>query len=144
MKVQEFLDKEQEDRVVESIRSAERNTSGEIRVHIENRCRGEVIRKAARIFRWLKMHKTAARNGVLFYVAVEDQKFAIIADEGINQKVPENFWNQIKAEMEAYFRKGDYATGLEKGILMTGEQLQSHFPYQSDDVNELPDEISYG
>jgi uncharacterized membrane protein len=90
------------------------------------------------------MHKTKLRNGVLFYLAIEDRLFAILGDAGINQKVPEGFWDEIKHEMLVLLKNNDPVGALEKGILMAGEQLKSHFPYQSDDVNELSDEISIG
>jgi uncharacterized membrane protein len=75
---------------------------------------------------------------------VEDKKFAILGDVGINVLVPEGFWDQIKDVMTRRFKEGDFAGGLSEGILMSGEQLKTHFPYQSDDVNELSDEISFG
>ncbi len=90
------------------------------------------------------MHKTELRNGVLFYLAVKDQKFAILGDAGINVKVPDNFWDDIKEHMLLNFKDSKYAKGLEEGIKMAGEQLKKHFPFQSDDVNELSDEISFG
>lgn len=131
-------------RIVAAIREAEKNTSGEIRVHIESYCPESVMDRAAHYFKTLKMHQTALRNGVLFYLAYKDRKFAILGDAGINARVPVGFWDDIKEEMLAMFRIGDFAGGLEKGILMAGQQLKTHFPYQKDDVNELSDEISFG
>jgi uncharacterized membrane protein len=89
------------------------------------------------------MHKTKLRNGVLFYLAIKDKKFAILGDAGINAAVPGDFWEKIKNYMQEEFRKGNFTEGLCEGIRMAGEQLKSHFPYQSDDVNELPDDISF-
>ncbi len=140
----DFLTKEQSDKIVAAIKQAELNTSGEIRVHLEGKCAIDVLDRATYWFEKLKMHKTEQRNGVLFYLAYTDKKFAILGDAGINSKVPSNFWDSIKSEMEARFREGDFVNGLVNGILACGEQLKSHFPYQSDDVNELSDEISYG
>jgi len=127
-----------------AIKEAELNTSGEIRVHIENRCKEDVLDRAARLFKQLHMHETKLRNGVLFYLSVHDHKFAIIGDMGINQVVPANFWDEIKEGMLKQLREGQFAAGLSEGILETGNQLKEHFPYQQDDVNELPDEISFG
>ena len=90
------------------------------------------------------MHKTQARNGVLFYLAVRDRKFAIIGDEGIHKVVPENFWDAIKEQMLSQFKQGDFTSGLTQGIISAGEQLKKYFPYQKDDVNELSDELSFG
>jgi uncharacterized membrane protein len=135
---------EEKDRIVAAIQKAETDTSGEIRVHIESNCSEDVLDRAAYYFKTLKMHETALRNGVLFYLAVKDRKFAIIGDVGINAKVPVGFWDEIKAVMTTFFKNGDYAGGLEKGLLMAGEQLKTHFPYRGDDVNELSDEISFG
>jgi uncharacterized membrane protein len=89
------------------------------------------------------MYKTALRNGVLFYFAVKDRKFAIIGDAGIHAKVPEGFWDKIKELMLKDFIEGKFTEGLSEGILLAGEQLKTHFPHQKDDVNELPDEISF-
>jgi uncharacterized membrane protein len=131
-------------RIEAAVTEAELNTSGEIRVHVERRCPEELLDRAAYIFEKLKMHKTALRNGVLFYLAVDDHLFAILGDAGINSVVPENFWDTIQEEMAAKFRKNDLAGGLVTGILMAGESLKQHFPYQKNDINELPDEISFG
>jgi len=127
-----------------AVAEAETNTSGEIRVHIDNHCQGDVMDRAAWWFAKLKMHKTELRNGVLFYLAVKDRKFAILGDAGINAVTGYDFWDKIKEQVEAEFKEENFAVGLQKGILMAGEQLKEHFPYQSDDVNELSDEISFG
>ncbi|MBN1987974.1 MAG: TPM domain-containing protein [Bacteroidales bacterium] len=136
--------KEQQQRIVKAIEQAELNTSGEIRVHIENSCKTDVLDRAADVFALLKMHKTQLRNGVLFYFALSDRKFAILGDAGINSKVPNNFWDSIKEEMLVFFKQNDITSGLEKGILLAGEKLKEHFPLQKDDVNELSNEISFG
>ena len=135
---------EQQKQIVAAVKEAEINTSGEIRVHIDTRCKGEVLDRAALVFDKLQMQKTELRNGVLFYLAVQDKKFAILGDAGINQKVPHGFWNNIKDHMVNNFKKGDFTKGLSEGIKMAGEQLKQHFPYQSNDVNELSDDISFG
>ena len=123
---------------------AELDTSGEIRVHIERRCKGEVLDRGAYLFEKLGMHKTVRRNGVLFYLAVDDHKFAILGDAGINAVTPEDFWDRIKENMQEEFRAGRFAEGLEAGIREAGKELKEHFPYLDDDVNELPDDISFG
>ncbi len=144
MKPSEFFSQEEKDKIVRAIEEAEKNTSGEIRVHIEKDCKTDVLDRAAYIFKKLKMHKTKLRNGVLFYLALEDRKFAILGDAGINRVTPDDFWDNIKDKMLEYFRENRIADGLVKGILMAGEKLKEHFPYQQDDVNELSDEISFG
>lgn len=144
MSVQSYFTEENKLQISNAIRVAETNTSGEIRVHIEKNCAGEVLDRAAYIFEKLEIHKTELRNGVLFYLAFDDRKFAILGDAGINQKVPENFWNVIKELVLDEFKQGHFAEGISKGIIMAGEQLKIHFPFQKDDVNELSDEISFG
>ncbi len=144
MKPSRFFTKEEKNRIMDAIREAEHNTSGEIRVHIEKDCPGDVLDRAAYIFAKLGMHRTRLRNGVLIYLSLEDRKFAILGDAGINRVVPEGFWDNIKEEMLRLFREGKVTDGLVKGILMAGEKLKEHFPYQEDDVNELSDEISFG
>ncbi len=141
---EKFFSSDQKTQIVQAIKEAEMNTSGEIRVHIERNCSEDVMDRAAYMFGKLKMQKTQLRNGVLFYLVVEDKKFAILGDVGINVRVPEGFWDQIKELMTRRFKEGDFAGGLSEGILMCGEQLKTHFPYKSDDVNELSDEISFG
>jgi uncharacterized membrane protein len=143
MSVRNYFSEKDKLQIKNAIRAAELNTSGEIRVHIEKHCREDVLDRAAYIFKKLEMHKTELRNGVLFYLAVNDRKFAILGDAGINQKVSDNFWEEIKELMAEKFKEGLFAEGLSQGIRMAGEQLESHFPYQKDDVNELSDEISY-
>lgn len=138
-----FFTKEQQKQVTNAIAEAELNTSGEIRVHIESTCKEDVLDRAAFIFKELEMHKTELRNGVLFYLSVEDHKLAILGDSGINSQVPKNFWLEIKDFLISEFRNGRYAEGLREGILKAGIQLKQHFPYQKGDVNELSNEISF-
>ena len=139
----QILNNEEDRRVVEAIRQAELNTSGEIKVHIENHCRGNVEERSLFIFNRLKMNETQQRNGVLIYLAVKDHKFAILGDEGINKVVGDGFWTDVKDLMQACFKEGRFAEGLEQGIMRCGEKLKTYFPYQSDDINEIPDDISY-
>lgn len=144
MKPSNFFKQEEKDAVVKAIREAELNTSGEIRVHIERRCKEDVLDRAAYLFERLGIHKTEKRNGVLFYLAIDDHKFAILGDAGINAVTAEDFWDNIKEKMLAEFQEKRFSGGLELGILLAGEQLKEHFPYKHDDVNELPDDISFG
>lgn len=144
MSVRKYFSEGDKIEIKNAIRAAELNTSGEVRVHIEKHCKEDVLDRAAYIFEKLEMHKTELRNGVLFYLAVEDRKFAILGDAGINRKVPENFWEDIKKNMLNHFKEGHFTQGLSEGIMEAGKQLKTHFPYQQDDVNELSDEISFG
>ena len=144
MSPKEFLGKENETLIVQAIESAEHQTSGEIRVHIESKCKEEVLDRAAWLFKKLKMHATKERNGVLIYLSINDRKFAIIGDSGINKVVPEGFWDDIKEMMVDHFKKDEFAIGLIGGIEKAGEQLKKYFPWQTNDTNELSDEISYG
>ncbi len=144
MKPSEFFTKDQEKSITDAIKEAELNTSGEIRLHIETDCKEDVLDRAAFLFEKLEMHKTDLRNGVLFYLSLNDRKFAILGDAGINAVTPENFWEEIKETVISHFKKEQFAEGLSTGIKMAGEALKQHFPHQKDDVNELSDEISYG
>jgi uncharacterized membrane protein len=144
MKPNEFFNEAQKKQIVDAVENAELNTSGEVRVHIDSICKSDVLDRAAYIFAKLDMNKTKLRNGVLFYLAVEDRKFAILGDAGINSVVPPDFWDSIKVKMLDHFKKNEFAEGLAEGIRMAGQQLKVKFPCQSDDVNELSDEISYG
>ncbi len=144
MSASKFLSGAEESLVVKAIKAAEHRTSGEIRVHIESVCKGEVLDRAAWLFKSLKMHKTALRNGVMIYLSTTDRKFAIIGDAGINAVVPEGFWNDVKDLMISNFSKGNLSDGFVLGITKVGEKLKEFFPYQEDDMNELSDDISYG
>jgi uncharacterized membrane protein len=143
MSVENFFSKEEKKQITDAIAEAEKNTSGEIRLHMEGHCAIDVLDRAAYVFGKLKMHETTERNGVLFYLAVHDRKFAILGDAGINQVVPANFWDEIKVTMLALFKQGKFADGLSQGIRMAGEQLKTNFPFRKEDVNELSDEISF-
>lgn len=145
MKANTFFSDEEKQRITSAIKEAETNTSGEIRVHIETTCGSDpVLDRAAYIFEKLGIYKTAQRNGVLFYLAIKDKKFAILGDAGINNVVAPDFWVNIKDTMSGFFKEQRFADGLTEGIKMAGMQLKTHFPYQrAEDVNELPDEISW-
>ncbi|MEX0857832.1 MAG: TPM domain-containing protein [Balneolaceae bacterium] len=140
-----FLSTEQEQHIVDAIKQAEKETSGEIRVHIEKKCKAEsAIDRAKEVFAELEMHETEQRNGVIVYVATKDHKVAVWGDEGIHEKVGQEFWDEELELILKYFREGDYETGLMEGVLQIGQKLKENFPYeQKGEVNELPNEISY-
>lgn len=143
MSPEKYFTQEQKDAMVAAVQQAEKDTSGEIRIHVENLCKQEVLDRAAEVFAELKMHKTALRNGVLVYIALENKKLAIIGDAGINAKVPTDFWDNIKNRMVEQFRAGKVCDGICEAVQEAGKQLKPYFPCQEDDVNELPDEISF-
>ena len=144
MKPEDFLTADQQATVVDAVRLAEKGTSGEIRIHIDGDCPSTALERAEEVFGKLGMHRTKLRNGVLIYLACNTKVFSIIGDKGINDVVPEHFWEDVTAMMGAEFRAGRFTEGLSQGVLMVGEKLQAFFPYQKDDVNEQPDDISFG
>ncbi|SEJ62846.1 TLP18.3, Psb32 and MOLO-1 founding protein of phosphatase [Dyadobacter koreensis] len=140
-----FFGEEEQKQIIAAIKEAEKQTSGEVKVHIEKKCSSsDVLERAKEVFGLLGMHATSEQNGVLFYLAYEDRKFAVLGDKGINEKVPSDFWNSTKDLLRSYFSQSKYSEGLCAGIKEAGLQLKTHFPYRSDDVNELPDDISFG
>jgi uncharacterized membrane protein len=141
-----LFDEKQQQQIVAAIQAAEHRTSGEIRVYVESRCRYvNPIHRAAEIFAGLNMEKTAARNGVLVYVALKDRQVALFGDEGINRKVGSAFWNEQVRNILSHFNKADYAGGIARVVTEIGAALQTHFPYdKGTDKNELPDDIVFG
>lgn len=142
--MEDLFSTSEKETILKAVESAEMRTSGEIRVHIEKQCKEDVLDHAAFIFSELKMHQTAERNGVLIYLSVDDHKFAIIGDAGINKKVGQNFWDTTKEAMLTLFKAGKISEGISKGVEMAGEQLSTHFPRKTDDLNELSNQISFG
>ncbi len=140
--VEDFLSAAQEQEIVSAILEAENNTSGEIRVHIEATCAQDHFKRARQLFHQLKMDNTRERNGVLLYVAVKDHKFVILGDKGIDRVVPEGFWDSTRDIIQEHFRQGEFKQGIVEGIIEAGKELKVHFPWKSDDTNELSDEIS--
>ena len=143
-KVESFLSKADEQHIIEAIRAAEKATSGEIRVHLEQTTSLAPFERALEVFYDLKMNETQDQNGVLIYLAVADKKFAICGDKGINQVVDEDFWDNTKNIMTQHFKNNNFKQGLIEGILESGEQLKKYFPYQDHDSDELSNEISRG
>ena len=139
-----FFSSEEQNSIRLAIQNAELDTSGEIRVHVENVCKGEVLDRASHVFKQLGMNKTHLRNGVLIYLAVKTRKFAIIGDSGINKVVPPDFWNEILRKMLDHFQNNSFEQGLCEAIKSVGEHLKAYFPHKKDDVNELSDDISFG
>lgn len=139
---EDFLSATEEQEIVQAIALAEKNTSGEIRVHIEKHSDTPPIARAREVFDELKMYKTVARNGVLFYVGVDDQTFAIIGDKGIDEVVESDFWECTKDIVIDHFKNKQFKEGLVKGVERAGERLKEYFPFKTDDTNELSNEIS--
>ena len=143
-KTEDFLSKAEEQEIVQAIVEAEKNTSGEIRVHIEEHTEKSPLERAQEVFFELKMDETQDRNGVLFYVGVADHSFAIIGDSGIDDVVESDFWECTKDIVIENFKNKKFKDGLVEGISRAGERLKAFFPYDSDDTNELSNEISKG
>ena len=141
--VRDYFTPEERERLTEALKEMELKTSAEIRIHLEKKCPSDPLDRAAYIFGKLGMHKTALRNGILLYVALEDHKFAFIGDVGINAVVPPNFWTDLRQKAQKYFSEGLYTQSLLEVIEETGLYLQKFFPYNKNDINELPDEISF-
>jgi uncharacterized membrane protein len=131
-------------RILEAIQEAEKQTSGEIRVHADTKCSGDPVQNAVAQFERLKMHETKDRNGVLIYIATEDRKLAIIGDQHINEKVSSDYWETTKNQLITAFKKGEYVTGITEAIADVGKKLKVHFPYLSDDKDELTNDLSTG
>lgn len=137
-----FFSPEEEKQVTEAIKAAENRTSGEIRVHLEAHTDEPNREHAQKVFEESGMTETERRNGVLFYLAIHDKQFSILGDKGINEVVPDDFWDQIRDILQNHFKQGRFAEGLVQGIHQAGKALQEYFPIQDDDSNELSDEIS--
>ena len=139
-----MLTKSQEKILVESIQNAELNTSGEIKVHIEATCEIDPMERAKVVFEHLGLQKTEQKNAVLIYWAYQSRKFAILGDSGINQVEPSNFWDSTKETMRSFFKKDQFVEGIAAAVTEAGQQLKTYFPYDSNDVNEISDDISIG
>jgi uncharacterized membrane protein len=137
-----FTTQEQE-LIANAITEAEKATAGEIRIAVEKNCKGDAFERATKYFSELGMDKTSKHNGVLIYLAYEDHKFAIIGDSGINRLVPPDFWETTKVAMKAHFMAGNICDGIIAGIALAGEKLSLFFPYESGDVNELPNDVIF-
>lgn len=144
MGVVNFLTETQKQEIIDAISTAEKGTSAEIRVHLDSMCLGNPVTAAIKQFNALGMDKTKERNAVLVYVAYKSRKCAIIGDDGINKVVGETFWDDCYQSMSTHFKNNDFGGGIAAAVLKSGEKLKEFFPYQSDDVNELSDEISFG
>lgn len=143
MNVKEFFTHEQMELINAAIIKAEKGNTGEIRLHVEGDCEGDAVKRAVVVFHRLHMQKTKYRNGVLFYLAINQKKLAVVGDKGIHEKVSEEFWHKVKDHIISRFKENKYAEGLCEGIEMTGEMLRKYFPGKGEN-NQLPDEISFG
>lgn len=138
-----FFSRKEKEAICAAIREAEKSTSGEIRVHLERKADQNIVEHAARVFEKIGMTKTELRNGVLIFIGVKTKRFAILGDSGINEKVGEDFWSEEAKIMEAHFKEDRFADGICAAVIRVAEKLSLYFPHQRNDVNELPDSISY-
>jgi uncharacterized membrane protein len=145
-KKKDFFTAEEQQRIIEAIRDAEHMTSGEVRVFIESRCSYmDAIDRAAELFFQLEMQKTDDRNAVLLYVAMKDRQLAVFGDEGIHEKVGDEYWNNEVHKMISNFNRENYAAGIVEVVKDIGAALTKNFPFNNDtDKNELPDDIVFG
>jgi uncharacterized membrane protein len=142
MQQKEFLALLDQQRVVDAITAAELLTSGEIRVHIQPKATDDIRNVAERTFERLGMTKTALRNGVLLFIACEEQRFTILGDQGLDEKVPAGFWDEIAAKLTIRFKAGEFTDGIVEAIHSAGEQLRHYFPRAAGDVDELSNDIN--
>ena len=142
--LENFLTTDEEQEIVSAIRMAEKNTSGEIRVHLERSTSEAIDSRAKYVFHALKMDNTKLENGVLIYIAIENKKFGIYGDKGIDRKVDSNFWNKTRDVMQRHFEAGAFKTGIVEGIKSTSKALEKFFPCETNDKNELSNEVSKG
>lgn len=144
MGVQDFFTREQMELVKASIAKAEEHNTGEIRLHVEGNCDGDAVERAVKVFHRLHMDKTKHRNAVLFYLAINHKKLAVVGDEGLHKKVSEEFWNTVKDHILTKFKQNNYVEGLNEGITMAGDMLKKYFPNKGENLNQLSDDISFG
>ena len=137
-----FFTEEEKKRIVQAIQAAERQSSGEIRVVLEKKGRGEIFPRAKKFFEKLRMTQTQHRNGVLIYLSLHSRSFALLGDKGIHEKMGDDFWKDVTLTMQSAFTRGDFLRGLEQGLRQIGEKLKLHFPKRPGDINELPDEVT--
>lgn len=142
--IEDFLTAKEEQEIIEAIRIAEQKTSGEIRVHIEQKCNMDIYEHALEVFHVLKMDNTKQQNGVLIYVAVDNKAFVIYGDKGINDIVGSDFWNSTRDKIASQFKTGNFKQGLIDGVAEAGKVLTQHFPWEHGDYNELDNSISKG
>jgi uncharacterized membrane protein len=138
-----FFSKKQKNRMLKAIQESENKTSGEIRLHIENHCESSLLDRAKDVFHILQMHRTEKRNGVLIYLALADKKVAILGDDGIDSVTPDDYWQNEVNMLLNHFKIAEFELGIIKVIQHIGDKLKSHFPIESNDINELSDEISF-
>lgn len=140
-KIDSFFSSAEEKRIISAIKRVEKKSSGEIRVHIDESNATDIMDRAKKVFVALGMNETIDRNGVLFYISIYQNGLVVLGDEGVNKIIPNGFWDDLKDEVLKYFAKNKKIEGILKGIKITGDFLQEHFPYKNAE-NELPDEIS--
>lgn len=137
-----FFSEAEQSRLAAAIREAESQTSGEVRIHLIRSARGDLLEVGKRIFEKLGMTRTAERNGILFLLELKHHRLAILGDKGIHEKVPQDFWGNIRDIVLEEFHQERFAEGLTKGVLRCGEQLKIYFPSRAGDRNELSDQIT--
>jgi len=142
MRTKDFLGKLEHDRIVQAIREAEKETSGEIRVYVQRgKLDGDALPAAQKKFDQLGMHKTRDRNGVLIYVAPRAHKFAVVGDQAIHEKCGDALWQSVVAKMRDHFKNERFSDAIVDAIRDIGDVLSQHFPRKGDDKNEMPDAL---
>jgi uncharacterized membrane protein len=142
--VSRHLSQDDLDAIARAVADAEQLTSGQVRVHLEERCPGDPLAHAAEVFQRVGMDRTRCRNGVLLYLALEDHRFAVLGDVSIHERVGPGFWDSVRDALGAELRAGRMRAGIVAAVLEIGRVLGEHFPDRPDDVNELSDSVSLG
>ena len=143
MDLDSFLNEREVKDLAAIISEAELLTSGEIRLHLEEKCNIDTQARALEVFYSLNMGNTKLKNAVLIYISYGDQKFAICGDEGIHENVSNRFWKSLRNSLRRSFEKKDFFKGISITIMECGRQLRTYFPYQHDDINELDNHVTF-
>ena len=140
--VKAFLSEDDLDAVARAVAAAEKQTSAEVRVHLDHACPGDALPRAIKVFERLGMHKTPERHGVLVYISVTDRKLAVIGDKGIHERVGEAYWRELVDAVRDRMRGERPRDGLVHAVSELGAVLGRHFPRRPDDTNTLSDAVS--
>lgn len=130
--------------IEKAVAEAESCTSGEVVVRLKQSVdtTAQTVREAAfEEFLRLGVKETRLRNGILLFIALDQQQVELIADEGIYKVVPQGTWQRVVDIITLGFRAGVPAHAIVMGVKLISDLLSSHFPPLPTDTNELSDRV---
>jgi uncharacterized membrane protein len=131
VKLKHFLNRLEHERVHRAVQSAEKDTSVRIVVYISHRRVTDPMKAGHQAFKKLKLETEQEKAGLLFFIAPQSRKFAVLGGTALHEKLGQAWWDRLVQVLSADFRREKFTDGLVSVLDEIAPALKLHFPFRS-------------